>query len=163
MYDHGNKYVIIYNTTWHLVCGTTPGWYCCILLCAVSTMGDLYHPPVVLDCGTGYTKLGFAGNSQVKGIEHRSTRCSSIITAAKLCHPDGSRLSLAARHHPAKLHNMCRIHQRGDALLRGGGGGAWCQSPRRGLTAQGWAGTLQCSWGVIYVGFSGRVCLTAVV
>lgn len=28
-------------------------------------MGDLYHPPVVLDCGTGYTKLGFAGNSQV--------------------------------------------------------------------------------------------------
>ena len=59
----------------------------------MSASTDARLPAVVIDCGTGYTKMGYAGNSSPNYIRARAHR--SPIAAIPRAH--GGRVSLPSR------------------------------------------------------------------
>lgn len=66
-------------------------------------MCDLYQPPVVLDCGTGYTKLGFAGNAQVVSWAVTMTTAITHLNALTPHSPALSSPPLWDSHHNKAL------------------------------------------------------------
>ncbi len=69
------------------------------------------RPAIVLDCGSGYTKLGFAGNAEAsRHQDGPACLCKSnlhglssgaVFSAAKHCHPDGG--GNPATAHPPRV------------------------------------------------------------
>ena len=81
----------------------------------MSASTDARLPAVVIDCGTGYTKMGYAGNSSPNYIRARAHR-SPIAAIPRARRPRLAPLS-SARQSLTSPGGRCSAHETNQVLL----------------------------------------------